>query len=91
MAHEGREGPRDGSYNGESYLRLADTSQYHSSENEQVQRQPQSMVSIHDGLVFFLPGQHNSFEGPAPFKLTVLGLRPLECLTDASWLSGCAL
>jgi hypothetical protein len=47
MTHERREGTRDDSYNGETYRRSADASQYHPSENEQVQRQPQSAVSIH--------------------------------------------
>lgn len=54
MAQEGREGPRDDIYNGESYLRSADASQYHSPDNEQIQRLPQSMVSICDGLIFVL-------------------------------------
>ena len=76
MAHEGREGPRDGSYNGESYLRLADTSQYHSSENEQVQRQTQSMVSIHDGLVFFLPDNTTHLKAPPPSNSQYLGYAP---------------
>jgi hypothetical protein len=66
MAHEGRERPKDDSYNGESCLRSADASQYHSSENEQVQRQPQSMVSIRDGLIFVLPDNTTCLKAPSP-------------------------
>jgi hypothetical protein len=91
MAQEGREGPMGDSYNGETYRRSADASQYHPSENEQVQRQPQSAVSIHGGPMFALPYYHDSCEGPTPFKLTILGLRSLECPTVASRLSGAAL
>ncbi|KAN0131546.1 hypothetical protein V8E53_010654 [Lactarius tabidus] len=68
MAHEGREGPRDDSYNGETYLRSADASQYHPSENEQVQRQPQSTAPPPSQYLGYAPWNappsHPGFQEP---------------------------
>ena len=86
MAHEGREGPKDYSYNGESYFRSADASQYHSPENEQVQRQPQSVVSIRDGLIFFLPHNARHLKAPPPSSSQYLGYAPWNATPTHSGL-----
>ena len=64
MAHDRLEGPTDDSYNEEAYRRSADASQYHLSENEQVQRQPPSTVSIHDIPVVVLPYNTTRLKAP---------------------------
>ena len=77
MAHEEREGSRDDSHNGEIYLRSTDASQYHLSENEQVQRQLQSTVSINDGPIFVFPYHATRSKVPPPSSS--------QCLNYAPW------
>ena len=76
MTHEEREGPRDDTYKGEIYLRSTDTTQYHLSENEPVQRQPQSAVSIHGGPIFAFPYHATRSKAPPPSSSQYLNYAP---------------
>ena len=82
MAHGEQEDPRDVRYSGGTHPHSADASQYRLSENEHVEGPPQSMVSLHDGLVVVLTTHMTRLKGPVLF--TILGLCSLECPATAS-------
>ncbi len=66
MAHGGREDPRDDRYNGETYPRSADPSQYYPPENEHMEGPPQSTVSTHDGPVVVFTTRTTRLKAPPP-------------------------